>query len=113
MFKSFLKVNDNCPHCGEELHHHRADDMPAYIIILIAGHVIVPLVAIVEIAYSPSYWVHAALWIPFCLILCVGLLQPVKGAVVAAQWFNGMHDFLHAKLRREEKHALAKAKAGE
>ena len=79
--------------------------MPAYIVILIAGHLVVPLVAFVEIHYSPSYWLHAALWIPLCLTLCIGLLQPVKGAVIAVQWFNGMHDFLSAKMRRLERRA--------
>ena len=26
MFHRYLKVNDACPQCGGELHHHRADD---------------------------------------------------------------------------------------
>ena len=109
LFRSFLKVNNTCPHCSEELYHHRADDLPAYIVILIAGHVIVPLVAYVEIEYGPSYWVHAALWLPLCLLICVGLLQPMKGLVVAIQWVNGMHDFMHAKVRRAAKFALPTA----
>ena len=28
MFEGYLTVRDECPHCGEELHHHRADDAP-------------------------------------------------------------------------------------
>ena len=30
-----------CEHCGEEIHHHRADDLPAYLVVVIVGHVVV------------------------------------------------------------------------
>ena len=93
MFRAFLKVADQCPACREALHHHRADDAPAYFVILIVGHVVVPLALIVEVAYSPPYWVHAVLWLPLTLGLAIGLLQPVKGAIVGWQWANYMHGF--------------------
>lgn len=44
MFWRYLKVAESCPHCGEELHHHRADDAPAYFTIVIVGHIVVSLV---------------------------------------------------------------------
>jgi uncharacterized protein (DUF983 family) len=93
MFRAFLKVADHCPACDEALHHHRADDAPAYFVILIVGHVVVPLALIVEIAYSPPYWVHAVLWLPLTIGLAIGLLQPVKGTIVGWQWANYMHGF--------------------
>src|SRR5688572_22002500 len=40
LFRKFLKVADTCPACGEALHHHRADDMPAYIVMSIVGHIV-------------------------------------------------------------------------
>ena len=64
MFRAFLKVADHCPACGEALHHQRADDAPAYFVILIVGHIVVPLTLSVEAAYAPSYWLHAAMWTP-------------------------------------------------
>lgn len=97
LFRAFLKVNDNCPACGEELHHHRADDFPAYLVIVIVGHIVVPLVLAVETDFAPSYWIHLALWLPLTLGLSLGLLQPVKGTVVAIQWFLGMHGFEQAR----------------
>jgi uncharacterized protein (DUF983 family) len=93
MFRAFLKVADRCPSCGEALHHHRADDAPAYFVILIVGHVVVPLALIVEVAYSPPYWVHAVLWLPLTVALAVGLLTPIKGTIVGWQWANYMHGF--------------------
>lgn len=93
LFRAFLKVTDTCPVCGEALHHHRADDAPAYFVILITGHIVVPLSLAVETAYSPSYWLHAAIWLPLTLGLALGLLQPVKGAIVGWQWAHYMHGF--------------------
>jgi uncharacterized protein (DUF983 family) len=102
MFGAFLKVKDRCDVCGEELHHHRADDFPAYIVILIVGHMLVPAVLSVETNYAPSYWVHLMLWLPPTLILTLGLLQPVKGAIVALQWRLGLHGFEAAKQARDQ-----------
>ena len=93
MFRRYLKVADACPHCGEELHHHRADDAPAYFTIVIVGHIVVGLVLAVEIAYRPALWVHAALWLPLTVILTLVLLPSVKGALVGLQWALRMHGF--------------------
>ena len=101
MFRAYLKVADNCPACGEDLHHHRADDFPAYIVIVIVGHIMVPLVLAVETAFSPPYWVHMAIWPAAVTGLSLALLQPVKGAIVGLQWVLGMHGFEQAKLARE------------
>ncbi len=75
------------------MHHHRADDAPAYFVILILGHTVVPLALALEIARTPPYWVHFALWLPLTLGLALGLLQPVKGSIVGWQWANRMHGF--------------------
>jgi uncharacterized protein (DUF983 family) len=93
MFRAFLKVVDRCPVCGTELFHQRADDAPPYFVMLIVGHIVVGLALMVEMEYSPPYWVHAALWGPLTIGLALGLLQPIKGAIVAWQWANYMHGF--------------------
>jgi uncharacterized protein (DUF983 family) len=100
LFRSYLKVNDHCPACGEEFHHHRADDFPAYLVIVIVGHVLVPIALHVEMVYAPSYWIHLAVWLPLTLGMSLGLLQPIKGAVVAIQWHLGMDGFGQAKNAR-------------
>jgi uncharacterized protein (DUF983 family) len=93
LFRKYLKTVDHCSVCGAEMHHHRADDAPAYFTILIVGHIVVPLALTVETDYSPPYWVHYALWLPLTMALSVGLLQPIKGAIVAWQWAHAMHGF--------------------
>ena len=93
MFRRYLKVAESCPHCGEELHHHRADDAPAYFTIVIVGHIVVSLVLAVEMAYRPPIWLHMTLWLPLTLILTLVLLPSVKGALVGLQWALRMHGF--------------------
>jgi uncharacterized protein (DUF983 family) len=93
LFRKFLKVNDTCPSCGEAFHHHRADDLPAYIVMMITGHVVVTFLMVAEAAFAPAYWLHALMWFPLTIGMSLGLLQPVKGTVVALQWKLGMHGF--------------------
>ncbi len=93
LFRAFLKVADECPVCHEPFHHHRADDAPAYFVILIVGHLVVPLALAIEIEYALPYWLHAVLWTPLTLGLALALLQPIKGAIVAVQWAYRMHGF--------------------
>jgi uncharacterized protein (DUF983 family) len=93
LFRAFLKVADRCPACGEEFHHQQADDAPAYFVILVVGHIVVPLALSVEFTFAPPYWVHSALWLPLTLGLALGLLQPFKGAIVTWQWAHRMHGF--------------------
>ena len=93
LFRAYLKVADRCAVCAEDFSHHRADDAPAYFVILIVGHLVVPLVLVVEEVFGPPYWVHALLWLPLIIGLALGLLQPVEGAIVAWQWAHFMHGF--------------------
>ena len=100
MFRAFLKVADDCPVCGEALHHQRADDFPAYIVIILIGHIIVPLVLMVETEWAPPTWVHMVIWPALVAVMTLGLLQPVKGAIVGLQWVLGMHGFEDAAQAR-------------
>ena len=107
LFKKFLKVTDHCEVCGEAMHHQRADDFPAYLVIVVAGHIIVPLVLAVETAYAPSYLTHLLLWLPLTLGMTLGLLQPTKGSIVGLQWETGMHGFQAARQARTASAAVA------
>ena len=100
LFGRFLKVVDRCPACGEEFSHHRADDFPPYLVIMIVGHAIVPAVLAVEMSYAPAIWLQFLIWLPITLVSALLLLQPVKGAIVAMQWQLGMHGFESSKRRR-------------
>ncbi|RIK86298.1 MAG: hypothetical protein DCC69_07630 [Hyphomicrobiales bacterium] len=93
LFGKFLKVADSCDVCGEEYHHHRADDLPAYLVIFIVGHVVVGAFMGMETAFQLTTWQHLAIWVPVTLVMTIALLQPTKGAVVGLQWALRMHGF--------------------
>ena len=93
LFSSYLKVAEKCPHCGEELHHQRADDAPAYFTMVIVGHVVVAGVLSVEQAFAPETWVQLAVWLPMTLVMSLALLPLVKGTLVGLQWALRMHGF--------------------
>jgi uncharacterized protein (DUF983 family) len=93
MFGRYLKVVDACPHCGQRLDLHRADDLPAYLVILVVGHLVVGAMLAFETFGDSPMWLQILVWPALTLILSLLLLQPVKGAVVAHQWALRMHGF--------------------
>jgi uncharacterized protein (DUF983 family) len=101
LFGRFLKVADHCEVCGEDFTPQRADDFPAYLVIVVVGHVVVPALLAVAIAYNPPAWLQLAIWLPITLLASIGLLQPTKGSIVGLQWQIGMHGFEQSKRRRE------------
>lgn len=93
MMRSYLKTRDHCPVCGEELHHHRADDGPAYMTILVTGHILAPLILIVYSMFRPDPLIMA---VSFCIgfsAVALYLLPRFKGMFVAIQWAKRMHGF--------------------
>ncbi|MBX3570871.1 MAG: DUF983 domain-containing protein [Mesorhizobium sp.] len=93
LFRSFAKTVDDCAVCGEHIDHHRADDLPAYLVIFIVGHIVVGAFMGVEAAVELSTWTHLAIWAPLTVLGSIALLQPIKGAVVGLQWALYMHGF--------------------
>jgi uncharacterized protein (DUF983 family) len=93
LFSGYLRVRDRCPVCGEALHHQRADDGPAYLTILIVGHVMAPLLMIVFTTFRPDPLVLAAFFATGTVALSLYLLPRIKGVMVAIQWARRMHGF--------------------
>ena len=82
LFNGFLRVVTECTNCHAPLGLARADDAPPYITILITGHVIVPLLFIVDRASDLSTLVMSAIFLPLTFFMALGLLRPIKGGTV-------------------------------
>ena len=93
LFRAFLKVDNHCSACGLDFTPHRADDLPAYLVIVIVGHLLVPVILWIETDYSPPVWLQLSIYLPFTVVASLLLLQPVKGVVVGMQWALRMHGF--------------------
>jgi len=93
LFDGYLKVTDTCASCGEVLKHHRADDGPAYLTILIVGHILAFAMHFVWVTFRPEPLVFATVLTVFAVGLSLWLLPRFKGAIVGYQWAHRMHGF--------------------
>ena len=93
LLKSYLKVHDECSVCRQEFFHHRADDGPAYLTILIVGHLMAPLLHFTFVTWRPEPLVLFTIFALGCVALSLYLLPRLKGAVIGFQWARGMHGF--------------------
>ena len=90
LYRAYLKVEPTCPACGHDLCRYRADDAPAYLTILIVGHLVVaPLLAFPFILSWPV-WLVLGTTLPALAILTLVLLPRIKGAVIGLQWAQGV-----------------------
>lgn len=90
LFAGYLRPVAACAGCGEALGHIRADDFPPYIAILVAGHVVVPLILFAEQTWAPALWLQLLVWPLLALVLIALLLPVAKGGVLAALWALGL-----------------------
>lgn len=93
MLKGYLTVREACPACSEALHHQRADDGPAYLTILIVGHLLAPLMLWSYATFRPEPLVLATVFVVGSVALSLFLLPRMKGIMVAFQWAKRMHGF--------------------
>ena len=93
LFDGYLTVRNDCDHCGQELHHHRADDGPAYLTILVVGHLMAPFLHITFSHFEPDPLSVAIGFSAACIALSLYLLPRFKGAMIGFQWAKGMGGF--------------------
>ncbi|THD84709.1 DUF983 domain-containing protein [Aliigemmobacter aestuarii] len=93
LLRGYLKVRDTCTVCGEDLHHQRADDGPAYLTILIVGHLMAPLILWAFVKFRPDPLVLTTIFSIGTVALSLYLLPRMKGIMVAIQWAKRMHGF--------------------
>ena len=88
LFDGFITLARRCGACDLDFVFADAGDGPAVFVTLIAGFVIVGIALLVEVTYEPPYWVHLAIFLPLTLVVCLGMLRPLKGVLIALQYRN-------------------------
>ena len=88
LFRGFLQLRRRCDSCGLDYGFADPGDGPAVFAIFIGGFIVVAAALIVEFAYQPPYWLHAALWAPLILIVTLGPLRLLKGLLIALQYHH-------------------------
>lgn len=93
LLRGYLKLKPRCSICGEDLHFARADDGPAYLTILLVGHLMAPFMHLFFVAFRPEPMVLATVFCTACVGLSLYLLPRIKGMIVGIQWARRMHGF--------------------
>lgn len=93
LFRSFLKPVEQCPVCRQDWSLQRADDFPAYVSILVTGHLMAPVIIALVQGPELPFWLLTALVVGMALLLMLLTQQPAKGAIIALQWWFEMHGF--------------------
>lgn len=93
LFQRFLKPVSTCPVCEEDWSPQQAEDFPAYVSIFLTGHILAPLIIALVKDSGLSVTALMAIVLPLAILMMIGLLQPAKGAIIAVQWWFGMHGF--------------------
>ncbi len=88
LFAGFLTLRPSCESCGLDYGFADSGDGPAVFVILFAGFVVVFAALLVEVMYQPPYWLHALLWGPLILLTTLAPLRPVKGLMIALQYYH-------------------------
>jgi uncharacterized protein (DUF983 family) len=86
LFRAYLKPVESCAECHEPLAHVRADDGPAWLTILIVGHIVVGLALYQEMISPLPVLLSVALFVSLSVALILWLLPRAKGVFVGAIW---------------------------
>ena len=86
LFAGYLRIAPRCAHCCLDYALFDVGDGASVFVILLVGFLVVGAALIVEIAWSPPYWVHAVLWLPAIAILTFGGLRLVKSTLMVLQY---------------------------
>ena len=88
LFNGFLTLAPRCENCGFDFDFADTGDGPAVFVTLIGGFWVLGLALYVEFTFEPPFWVHLLVTLPFALFICMGMLRPLKGLLIALQYRN-------------------------
>ena len=88
LFSGFLNLAKSCDRCGLDYGFADPADGPAFFVMTGIGIAVIALFAWVEVAFHPPIWVHLLTTFPLLFGGCLGTLRPVKGWLVASQYFH-------------------------
>lgn len=93
LFRGFLEVRPHCERCGLAFGGQDSGDGPVAFIVLIAGFIVVGAALVAEVRYAWPVWLHMIVWLPLATALCLGMIRPLKGLLIALQYKHRRHEF--------------------
>lgn len=86
LFASYLKPVDHCGVCGERLGHIRADDGPAWLTIMLVGHILAPFMLLWVPQLSWPEWMIVTVALCVTLVMSLLVLPRAKGVFIGLIW---------------------------
>ena len=88
LFSGFFNLAPKCDVCGLDYKFADSGDGPAVFVTLFAGFLVLGAALWTELNYEPPFWVHMVIFLPLTIIVCLGMLRPLKGLLIALQYRN-------------------------
>lgn len=86
LFSGYLKQVEECAVCSEPFGSIRADDGPAWLTVIVVGHLLAPVLLTFVPGSSWPEWVSMIFWPVIALLLSLLLLPRAKGLFIAMIW---------------------------
>jgi uncharacterized protein (DUF983 family) len=88
MFVAPTKFAGHCRSCDLDFDSFNVGDGPAAFLTMGVGALIIMMALLLDTAIRPPFWVHAVIWVPVTVVMVIGALRFVKGALLASEYRN-------------------------
>ena len=89
-FRGYLKVVDACSHCQTPLSLYPTDDGPAYITIILVGHLVIAPAFMMGIFYAYPAQILVPVLVGSIGLLTLIALPFIKGMFLGLMWYLGL-----------------------
>ncbi len=87
IFRGFLTIRDRCEVCGLDYAFADPADGPAVFVQMFACVPGVIFVLMLTILWNPPWWVYLAIGLPVVIVTTLLPLRPIKGWLIASQFY--------------------------
>ncbi len=88
LFNGILRFAKRCTRCELDFDRFNVGDGAAAALILLIGTLFVALAIIVQLGFSPPFWVHIILWVPLATAFTLLSLRGSKAAMLYLEYRN-------------------------
>jgi uncharacterized protein (DUF983 family) len=86
LFRRYLKVEPTCPACGHALARYPADDGPAYLTILLVGHLFVGPLFLFPMVWESPLWISLPALLSGLTTVTLLALPRIKGGFIGLMY---------------------------
>jgi uncharacterized protein (DUF983 family) len=92
LFRKYLKVAGHCPQCDHDLARYPADDGPAYVTVLLVGHLIIAPLLLFPIIWKAPAMYSVPIVLATLTVVTLVALSYIKGGWIGLMYALGVKD---------------------